>query len=154
LLERPVQTNEVGRSAALLGGFLAVARETRRPLALLELGASGGLNLRWDRFRYDADGTCWGDPKSPVRIACTFRGRLPPRDVAARVVTRRGCDAAPLDPTTDDGARTLDSYVWADQTERHALLRAAIDLARRVPAPVDAADAAAWIGPRLAERAP
>src|SRR5690606_19498972 len=38
LIERPVQTNEVGRSAALLGAFLWIARETRLPLRLLEIG--------------------------------------------------------------------------------------------------------------------
>ncbi|HEX6310516.1 MAG TPA: DUF2332 family protein, partial [Acidimicrobiia bacterium] len=45
-LARPPQTNEVGRSAALLGGFLVLAGETRLPLRLLELGSSAGLNLR------------------------------------------------------------------------------------------------------------
>src|SRR5262249_46460425 len=38
------------------------------------------------------------------------------------------------------------------QTERLTLMRAAIEVARRIPARVDAADAATWIGPRLAER--
>jgi hypothetical protein len=151
-VERPVQTNEVGRSAALLGGFLRIARETGMPLALLELGASAGLNLRWDRFRYEADGGCWGDATSPVRVECDFTGPLPPLEVPVDVVMRRGCDAQPVDPTTDDGALTLQSYVWPDQTERLALLRAALELARRVPAQVDACDAATWIGPRLAER--
>src|SRR3954447_22811710 len=50
-LDRAVQTNEVGRSAALLGGFLTVAAETGLGLRVLEIGASAGLNLRWDRFR-------------------------------------------------------------------------------------------------------
>src|SRR5213080_3614171 len=37
---RPCQTNEVGRSAALLLGFLEVARWRAAPFRLLELGAS------------------------------------------------------------------------------------------------------------------
>jgi hypothetical protein len=153
LVEQPVQTNEVGRSAALLGGFLTTARETGLPLALVELGASAGLNLRWDLFRYEANGRSWGDPASPVRLACDFTGPLPPLDVPVHVASRDGCDARPIDPMTDDGALTLQSYLWPDQTERLALLRAAIDLVRLVPARVEAADAAAWIGPRLAARA-
>lgn len=41
-----VQTNEVGRSGALLPGFLELARRTKLPLRLLEIGCSAGLNLR------------------------------------------------------------------------------------------------------------
>src|SRR4051794_12034078 len=40
-LQAPPQTNEVGRSAVLLGGFLEVARATNgRPMHMLEIGAS------------------------------------------------------------------------------------------------------------------
>ena len=67
-LDRPVQTNEVGRSAALVGGFLEVARSTGLPLRVFEVGASAGLNLRWDRFQYEARGLTWGRPDSPVRL--------------------------------------------------------------------------------------
>src|ERR1700690_701625 len=49
-LQRHVQTNEVRRSAALLGGFLTVARTQDLPLRLLEIGSSAGLNLCWDRY--------------------------------------------------------------------------------------------------------
>ncbi len=51
LVHRPVQTNEVCRCAALLGGFLEVVRQTSLPLRLLEVGAAGGLLLRWDQHR-------------------------------------------------------------------------------------------------------
>lgn len=43
-LASPPQTNEVGRSAVLLGGFLETARATDgKPMRLLEVGASAGL---------------------------------------------------------------------------------------------------------------
>src|SRR5687768_16137365 len=57
-----VQTNEVGRCRALVGGFLEVARTTGRPLRLVELGCSAGLNLRWDHYRYETPRATWGPP--------------------------------------------------------------------------------------------
>src|SRR5579871_5602476 len=47
-----VQTNDVERSYALMPGFLEVVRHTGLPLRLLEIGASAGLNLRWDHFPF------------------------------------------------------------------------------------------------------
>jgi hypothetical protein len=150
LIARPVQTNEVGRSASLLGGFLTVARETGLPLRLLEIGASAGLNLRWDRYRYESAGWSWGDPASPVRFTDVFEDAAP--EAVAGVVTERvGCDLAPVDPTTEEGRITLLSYVWPDQAERLERLRGALEVARTVPATVERADAAVWLEGRLAE---
>jgi len=154
LLLATVQTNEVGRSAALLGGFLLVARETALPLRLLEIGASAGLNLRWDHYRYEAGDTGWGDPASPVRLAGAFSNRLPPLAVTCRIAERAGCDRHPLDPCSDAGRVILVSYVWPDQHERLALLRGAFEVACRVPAPVEAAEAPDWLAARLMSHIP
>ena len=149
MVRRPVQTNEVGRSAALLGGFLTVATETALPLALLEVGASAGLNLRWDRYFYETRTGAWGDPASDVRFTdFLVEGRLP-LEVTTRILERRGCDAHPIDPTTRPGRLTLLSFVWPDQVERLDRLRGALKTAARVPASVDRADAASWLGSRL-----
>ncbi|MFL5876670.1 MAG: DUF2332 domain-containing protein [Solirubrobacteraceae bacterium] len=145
-MNRGVQTNEVARSAALLGGFLLVARTTGLPLRVLELGASAGLNLRWDAFRYEGEGRAWGDPASPVRL-----DYAPPVDGAVTVVQRRGCDLNPLDPTTEEGRLTLLSYLWPDMHWRWELMRGALNTAARVPATVDRADAGDWLAARLAE---
>jgi hypothetical protein len=150
LVHRPVQTNEVGRCAALLGGFVEVARRTGLPLRLLEVGAAAGLILRWDHYFYEAGHEGWGDPDSPVRISNVFGDVYPRLDVSTRIEERHGCDTSPIDPSTDEGALTLQSYVWPDQMERFRRLRAAIDVARRVPAPVDHAPAADWIEAALA----
>jgi hypothetical protein len=150
-LGRPVQTNEVGRCRALVGGFLLVAQETGLPLRLLEIGASAGLNLRWDLYRYEAGGAAWGDARSPVRLLDGHVSAAPYADVEAVVVGRHGCDLLPVDPTDDDGRITLLSYTWGDQPERTRLLDAAVTLARTTPAQVDAADALDWLPSRLAE---
>jgi hypothetical protein len=155
LIELPVQTNEVGRCAALLPGFLGVAASTGLPLRLLEVGTSAGLNLRWDRYRYQADGFAWGPDDSPVRIDFELRGEWPaglPEEV--EVGSRQGCDATPVDPTSRDGALTLLAYVWPDQRQRVERLRRALDLAAGVPVEVDREKAAAWIERQLREPAP
>lgn len=149
LVNRPVQTNEVGRSAALVGGFLLVARECGLPLRLLEIGASAGLNLRWDHYYYEARGASWGAASSPVRFTDSFAEGRPPFDVAAHIAERRGCDTNPLDPLTEDGRLTLLSFVWADQVARLAALRGAVEIAREVPAEVDAAPASDWLEEQL-----
>ena len=74
LLALGCQTNEVGRSAALLGGFLEVAHRAGLPLRILEVGASAGLNLNWDRYRYESGKS--GEPVEVERIdAATFLER-------------------------------------------------------------------------------
>jgi hypothetical protein len=144
--QSPPQTNEVRRSICLLGGFLTVARETGLPLRCLEIGASAGLNLNWDRFFYDLGPQgAWGDPSSPLRIDAEWTGAPPPFDVAAKVAERAGCDQSPIDVSDPDQALRLQAYVWADQAERLARVRAAIDIARRFPPAVEAADAGDWV---------
>lgn len=150
LLDRPVQTNEVGRCAALLPGFFAVAAATGLPLQLLEVGASAGLNLRWDCYRYEADRFAWGDPASPVRIGFRLEGGAP-ATTAVEIAERRGCDPRPVDPASAEGRLTLLSFVWADQAERLERLHAASALAADLPVTVDRAGAAEWVAEQLAD---
>ncbi|HLW53863.1 MAG TPA: DUF2332 domain-containing protein [Candidatus Angelobacter sp.] len=154
LICQPVQTNEVGRCGALLGGFLLVAHRTGLPLRLLEIGSSAGLNLRWDHFRYTWKGGAWGDPASPVVLQDVFASEAVPPVGAVKVVERRGCDPSPIDATSTAGRLTLQSFIWPEQLERRALLQAALEVARTVPCVVDCARAAGWLRARLEEPAP
>jgi hypothetical protein len=153
-LASPPQTNEVGRSAVLLGGFLQVAGSTRLPLRLLEIGSSAGLNLIWDSYQYRLGGGSWGDPASPVRLEPEWHGPPPPLATALEVSQRAGCDVMPIDLGQQDQRLRLRSYVWADQPDRLARLDAAITVARRVGISVEQADAGAWVRDRLAEPVP
>ena len=131
--DQPVQTNEVQRTWALVPAFLAVA--DRRPLDLLELGPSAGLNLYWDRYRHRYGDGWWGPPDAPISLAGDATGGPPPKLLArgVSVRSRTGIDRAPLDVTRDDDALLLQSFVWADQAERLERLRRAIAVARRDP---------------------
>ena len=141
-LAQPPQTNEVGRSAALIGGLLHLTADHDRPLRLVEIGASAGLNLRADLFRVElADGRSVGPAESPVVLRDPWRGPPLPLRARLKVVERLGCDMAPLDPTTTEGRLRLMSYVWPDQLSRLERLRGALELARDVPATVVAAGA-------------
>lgn len=152
-LTRPPQTNEVARSASLVGGFLVIAREARMPMHVLEIGSSAGLNLRFDQFRYEQAGRGFGPIDAAVRFDGLWSKGAPPWDAPLEVAQRRGCDLDPIDPASEDGRLTLLSYVWPDQRERFERLRAAIDIAARVAAPVDRAHAPEWLTQQLASPA-
>ncbi len=132
-LDQPPQTNEVGRSAVLIGGLLFFARQFDLPVRLFEIGTSAGLNLRAEHYRYGHPGGGWGPLDSPVTIDDAWRGELPPEGVV-RIVERHGYDIAPIDVTGTDGEMTVLSYVWPDQSARLERLRGAIAVARNVPA--------------------
>src|SRR5262249_4531229 len=145
--------NEVGRSAVLVGGFLIVARESGLPLRLLELGTSAGLNLRFDRYWYEARGATFGDPGSAVRFVDLW-DRPPPFSTGLLIAERTGCDRDPIDATTEDGAITLLSYVWPGLDHRFTMLCAALAIARDFPVTIDQAEIPAWLKERLREPAP
>ena len=131
--EQPIQTNEVQRCWGLLLGFLTVGDE--RPVDLVELGPSGGLNLYWDRYAYRYGDERWGDPGAGLELSGSAEGG-PPRDLLQKEVEvgrRIGIDRRPVDVTTDHGARLLEAFVWADQTDRLDRVRRAIEIARQDP---------------------
>ena len=152
-LRHPLQTNETSRCGALIGGFLVVARDTGLPVRALELGASAGLNLHFDRYRYEQDGKAFGPADSPVGFTDHWLEGTPPLDAPLEVVERRGCDMAPLDPTTDHDRLALLSYIFPDQMPRYELLREAIDVAREDPIPVETAGVDEWAERALAQPA-
>lgn len=52
LATRATQTNEVGRCLSLLPALSGVTADVGAPLGLVEVGASAGLNLRFDHYGY------------------------------------------------------------------------------------------------------
>ena len=156
-LQRTVQTNEPGRSAVLYPVLLWLSEcHGRRPIRLLELGASAGLNLLADRYAYVHEDGVLGDAASAVRFVAPWRPG-PPGDLAVaaaalRIVHRQGCDPHPLDPSNPDDRRRLLSYIWPDETERLERLRAALEIAAPTPPMVVRSAAADWLPDALRRR--
>jgi hypothetical protein len=141
-LTRAPQTNEVRRTAAILPTLLHLSHAADTPpLHLIELGASGGLNLRADRFSLRIGEHLYGLPHSKVALAPDWTGPHPPR-AELSVRSRTGIDLSPVDPVTAEGAGRLLAYLWPDQPDRIARTRAAIGIARDHPATMLKGDAA------------
>jgi hypothetical protein len=157
LATRRVQTNEVRRSACLLPGFARAAELAGgRPLAVVEVGAAAGLNLRWDRYRYDygSAGT-WGDLDAPLLITCDARGTRPLLPASTPAVDWRvGIDLDPIDVRDPDAAGWLRALLWPDQPDRAALLERAIAAARADPPRLLGGDALDLLPGVLAEAPP
>ena len=142
--ERRTQTNEVGRSAFLLPIFSAIGHRTGQPLYLLEVGASAGLNLLFDRYAcHYSSGEVLGDRDSTVQIQCELRGTIaPPLDRPMPVIAGRiGLDIAPIHAGDPVESQWLRACVFADNTERAGRLAAALALARASPPELVTGDA-------------
>lgn len=149
-LEHPPQTNEVARSAVLYPGMCYIAEQTGLPLALFEVGASGGLNLFADRFAYRFGDAQRGDLSSAVVLSPAWSGAPPPAG-APQIIRRQGCDRNPLDITRADHRQRLLAYIWPDQTQRIARIKAALKIAGSSPPEMAKMDAADWVETRIAQ---
>ncbi len=124
--------------------FEHVARTTeQRSLAQIEIGASAGLNLNWDRYQYDmSDAGRFGNPDSPVTISTTVRGdsRPPLAQELPNVAHRCGIDLNTLDVADEADARWLHALIPPAQHRRHERLETALDIARENQPPLREGD--------------
>jgi hypothetical protein len=142
---RRVQTNEVRRCASLVPGFASAADALGVDrAAFVEIGASAGLNLQWDRYRCDySSGLAWGESSSTVRLVCELRGDNRPRvQPLPKIAQRYGIDIDPLDVRNADDVRWLKALTWPERADRRELLERAVEIARAEPPKLIAGDAA------------
>jgi hypothetical protein len=143
-----LQTNEPGRCTALVLGLAAIhERLPGEPIHLVDLGASAGLHLNFDRYAYEfaiRTETVELQPASPSQLTVTTRvhgyrvDELP--SAIPLVGSRVGVDIAPLD-VRDHGDRLwLESFLWPDEPNRRSRLRRAITIARQWPPPLVGGD--------------
>ncbi|HKU80894.1 MAG TPA: DUF2332 domain-containing protein [Candidatus Tumulicola sp.] len=130
----------------LLGGYLQISEATGSPLRIFEIGASAGLNLRWDSYYYEGQGWSWGNRASVLALRNSIEAGEPMHLAELpKVIERRGCDLNPLHVPSETSERELLSFVWADQIERFTRLRSALNIAKVVPVQIDEADGVEWL---------
>jgi len=102
---------------------------------LVELGPSAGLNIVWDRYRYRYQAGEWGREDALLGFDGDERRPVPGEllELHPTVGRRIGIDLAPIDVTTEHGARLLRSFVWAGQDARMRRLDRAIEALREDP---------------------
>jgi len=130
MLARRTQTNEPARCAVLLPALAQLPE----PLALVDVGASAGLTMLFDRYSYDYAGhrLTGADPDAPI-LRCQPEGPVPLPSRIPTIAWRIGLDLNPLDVTNDDDVRWLSCLVWPDEEDRAERLAAAITSARHAP---------------------
>jgi len=150
-LESAPQTNEVQRAAILVPGFMEIAKLTgMTEFVTSELGASAGLNLYWDKYRYQLGDVQWGMQNSETCLEPDWRGGKPEfYDITVR--SRAGCDLNPIDLSKAEFRQRLLSYVWPDQEIRLQRSRSAIQFANSQNVHIDKSDAIDWLDVRLNE---
>lgn len=152
---RSVQTNEVGRSAAIALGLAAIG-PLDRPIALIEIGPSAGLNLFLDRWCIDyvhegATVASIGPSGSGVHLRCELRGPvLPSRFTVPAIAARTGVDPSPIDASDPDQSRWLRACVWPGVPERPRRLAAALEVVGADPPRLVRGDAVTDLAPLVA----
>lgn len=128
ILRRATQTNEPGRCTVLA----PVLASLPQPVALLEVGASAGLCLAPDRYRYrytgDVTAEVVGSDAAPLAplLECRVTGTPPASPEHLVVAARAGLDRNPLHADDPDDVRWLRALVWPGEEAREERLAACL----------------------------
>lgn len=151
---RLVQSNVVRRAAGLRLALAAIGRDEPGPVHLIEVGASAGVHLFVDRYRFRYGERTVGPPDAPVTIATELRGTVDvDLDAMPAIATRTGIDLHPVDVRDPDQLLWLRALVWPENGADAALLDQALDVTRSERAAMLTGDAID-VCPALADELP
>lgn len=150
LRERLVQTNAPRRGVAVRFAMNEIGRRVQGPVVFLEVGASAGIQLRFDRWAVQTGGRRFGPPDAPLTLVSEWRGAQPPPDLDAipDVRERLGVDLHPVDASDPEERLWQQALVWPEHRDRFAELSAALEAVAADPPEILAGDAIELL-PRL-----
>lgn len=121
LQTKNVQTNEVRRCTFLYPCFSKIYKMTRKPLALIEIGTSAGLQLLFDQYSYSySTEKRYGNVKSNVHLSTKIRGKSKPvlSENSPPVQLRIGIDLNIVDLSKDEDRLWLLALIWPEHEDR------------------------------------
>ncbi|PEP22181.1 hypothetical protein CN582_03405 [Bacillus wiedmannii] len=128
-----VQTNEVRRCAYLYPSFCYIFNKVKKPLALIEIGTSSGLQLFWDQYSYSygTDET-YGNINSNVHLTSEIRGENVPHFLkeSPSVAERIGLDLHVNDLHSNEDYLWLRALIWPEHKERLEMFDQAASLVK------------------------
>ncbi len=135
LATKLVQTNEVQRCALLLPAVHFVAQKSgQSKIALVDVGASGGLNFLMDKAHIQyTDGQVFGPPSSALQISCESKGSKIPTEQNIEITDRIGIDLNPVNLMDERALLWNLALIWPDQIGRVERFKSAIQVLRTTP---------------------
>lgn len=142
---RRTQTNEPHRCASIV----PIMAQFEEPLALVEVGASAGLCLIPDQYRYDYGQGVVGT--SGPLFKCASEGPVPIPERLPNITWRRGLDTHPLSLESADSVRWLECLIWPEHTDRRERFAEAVAVAKQQPIEIQEGDLRSDIESLLAD---
>lgn len=150
---RLVQTNVVRRSVGLRYALSLIAELSPGPVHLVEVGASAGIHLNVDRYRFEFGSQHVGPPAAAV----TIRTELLAEGSAdltrcPEIASRTGIDLRPVSIADPDQRLWLRTLVWPENGNDAELLHHALDVTAALPPRMitgDAVDVCPMVGREL-----
>lgn len=124
LKSKLVQTNEVRRCAYLYPIFCYIYQKEKRPLSLIEIGTSCGLQLLCDRYGYEYDDNkIYGNKESCLTLHSKIRNGNLDREMLRTtpvIENRVGIDLHVNDLNNKDEYLWLKALIWPEHQNRLA----------------------------------
>lgn len=149
-----VQTNEVRRCAYLYPIFCSIYQKMKKPLSLIEIGSSAGLQLLWDKYSYSyGDDEIYGNKESFVHLSSEVRNRKIPFNVSTipPVVYRLGVDLHISDLTNEEDYLWLKALIWPEHKDRFDNFEQAVKQFRMAPPELREGDGVAMLNEYIKE---
>lgn len=136
LKNKLVQTNEIRRCAYLYPVYCWIYNKVKKPLSLIEIGTSAGLQLLWDQYSYSyGSENVYGNKLSDVHLHAEIKGNHQPTLLldSPPVASKIGVDLNINDLRKAEDYLWLKALIWPEHHNRREMFDKAVSLFKENP---------------------